>query len=341
MRDESISIAKGIAILLMVLAHTYFSQYGNLWINMFHMPLFFFFAGYCFKDKYIKQPKIFLQKRIIGLYKPFVKWSIVFLLLHNVFFYLNIYSGDFGFKGNVSHIYTWKDFVIRLFYILTRMSDCEQLLGGYWFLKSLFVGSILGYFTITKVKSFKIGGGILLCLTIGLVWLHKSVPYFGIGAKEFFSAEFFVIGYYYKTFGCKLHEKWYVLPIGIMLVTMGVQFYQATLLKFEWWQVIPYLITSITGLLAVFYLSKIIASHDSFCKVLLVYTGSNTLPILTWHMLSFKIVSLLIINVYGLPMERLAEFPVIEEYSRQGWFILYFIVGTIVPLLMTKSKYLK
>lgn len=181
----------------------------------------------------------------------------------------------------------------------------------------------------------------MLCLTIGLVWLHKSVPYFVIGAKEFFSAEFFVIGYYYKTFGYKLHEKWYVLPIGIMLVTMGVQFYQATLLKFEWWQVIPYLITSITGLLAVFYLSKIIASHDVFYKELLIYIGNNTLTILTWHMLSFKIVSLLIINVYGLSMARLAEFPVIEEYSKQGWFLLYFLIGVLVPLWMTKSKYLK
>ena len=46
MKDNSVSIAKGIAIILMVLAHTRFSEYGNYWINMFHMPLFFFFAGY-------------------------------------------------------------------------------------------------------------------------------------------------------------------------------------------------------------------------------------------------------------------------------------------------------
>lgn len=41
MKDNSVSIAKGIAIILMVLAHTRFSEYGNYWINMFHMPLFF------------------------------------------------------------------------------------------------------------------------------------------------------------------------------------------------------------------------------------------------------------------------------------------------------------
>ena len=46
MRDNSVSIAKAFAIMLMVLAHTWFMDIGNKWINMFHMPLFFFMAGY-------------------------------------------------------------------------------------------------------------------------------------------------------------------------------------------------------------------------------------------------------------------------------------------------------
>ena len=87
MKDNSVSIAKGIAIILMVLAHTRFSEYGNYWINMFHMPLFFFFAGYCFKDKYLEIPSDFVIKRFKGLYKPFVKWGLIFLVLHNLFFY--------------------------------------------------------------------------------------------------------------------------------------------------------------------------------------------------------------------------------------------------------------
>lgn len=164
MRDDSISIAKAVAILLMVLAHTGFSQYGNYWINMFHMPLFFFFAGYCFKDKYLAMPKVFVKKRIAGLYKPFVKWSVIFLLLHNVFFYFNIYNGEYGFRGNVSRLYEWKDYVLGVVHIITRMSDNEQLLGGYWFLKSLFVGSLIGYVVIRTIKNKQLGGGyIVMC----------------------------------------------------------------------------------------------------------------------------------------------------------------------------------
>lgn len=159
MRDDSISIAKATAILLMVLAHTCFSQYANCWINMFHMPLFFFFAGYCFKDKYLNMPKDFLKKRYLGLYKPFVKWSIIFLLLHNFFFYLNIYNSEYGFRGSVSYLYGWKDFIIGIIHIITRMSDNEQLLGGYWFLKSLLVGSLIGYVIIKFFKKRLFGGG--------------------------------------------------------------------------------------------------------------------------------------------------------------------------------------
>lgn len=62
------------------------------------------------------------------------------------------------------------------------------------------------------------------------------------------------------------------------------------------------------------------------------YVGLNTLSILTWHFLSFKLVSLFIIILYDLPIERLAEFPVVDEYAKQGWFVLYFMVGVFTPL---------
>lgn len=163
MRDNSVSIAKAFAIMFMVLAHTWFLDIANKWINMFHMPLFFFMAGYCFKDKYLMDFKTFASKRVSGLYKPFVKWSLVFLVLHNVFFFLNIYNSDYGFRGNVSYLYSLTDYAKHAIMIVTSMSGSEQLLGGYWFLKSLFVGSIIAYFFIRYVKNSVIRGGVFAC----------------------------------------------------------------------------------------------------------------------------------------------------------------------------------
>lgn len=169
------------------------------------------------------------------------------------------------------------------------------------------------------------------------------MPYFGIGAKETFSAWFFFTGYCYKisVSNIHIHKRRVIVPIGIVLVTFGVHFYQATLLSFLWWQVLPYGITAVIAVLAVFHLCKRIAQEDNFVKRSLTFIGNNTLTILTWHFLCFKIVSLVIIICYKLPVQRLAEFPVIGGYSEQGWFILYFLFGGSLPLLMTRSKLLK
>ena len=98
---------------------------------------------------------------------------------------------------------------------------------------------------------------------------------------------------------------------------------------------------AISGILATFYLSQKVEKFNNEAIRILIYIGNNTLTILTWHFLSFKIVSLVIILIYQLPIERLAEFPVITEYSVKGYFILYFLIGAIVPLLLSKNKFLK
>ena len=103
-----------------------------------------------------------------------------------------------------------------------------------------------------------------------------------------------------KKYKISIHKYVIIVPFGIVIITFGVHYYQATLLRFLWWQVVPYMLTATVGLLAVFYVSKIIEKcHNKGCA-LLVYIGNNTLTILTWHMLSFKIVSLLIILIGAL-----------------------------------------
>lgn len=61
----------------------------------------------------------------------------------------------------------------------------------------------------------------------------------------------------------------------------------------------------------------------------------------SWWCVLVGLLLVTIIYVENLPIERLAEFPVINDYTSQGWFILYFVVGMAIPLLFTKMKYLK
>lgn len=339
MRDNSVSIAKGVAIILMVLAHSRFSEYGNYWINMFHMPLFFFMAGYCFKDKYLDASKDYITRRIKGIYFPYVKWSLIFLLPHNLFYHLNIYNDVFGFRGKVSHLYSLSEYAIRGVHIVTKMTGHEHLLGGFWFLKTFLFASIIGFIILKYVRKPILGGAILLFLTIILVYADISVPYFEIGARETFASSFFVTGYAYKKSNSNLSA--YLIPLvlfSIFLITVGMEFWQATLQNFTVIKVLPYYMTATIATIAVLEVCKQLNNK----KInIIVNIGNNTLTILTWHFLCFRIVNLLIIYIYRLPVERLAEYPAIEEYSRQGWFVAYTAVGVLIPLLMSKVKFLR
>ena len=161
-RDNSVSMTKGVAIILMVLVHARFSHYGDNFINMFHMPLFFFMSGYCFKETYLNDVWSFTKKRIKGAYWPYVKWSLLFLLLHNVFFALNIYNGEYGFRGTVSELYTINDYLQHILWIVTSLNGHEQLLGGFWFLHTYFFAAFISFATIwifrRKFKNVLIGG---------------------------------------------------------------------------------------------------------------------------------------------------------------------------------------
>ncbi len=87
------------------------------------------------------------------------------------------------------------------------------------------------------------------------------------------------------------------------------------------------------GTLSVTYVSNRIVAHKGAMKMWMVGIGNNTLAILTWHFISFKLVSLLIISVHHLPIEHLAEFPVIEDYAHIYWPI-YLLAGIGVSLLI-------
>lgn len=337
-KDASVSMAKGAAIILMVLAHSHFSHFGGVFINMFHMPLFFFLSGYCFKDTYLQDFKGFAWKRIKGAYWPFVMWGLLFLLLHNFFFSIDIYNGEYGFQGVVSQVYSRKETVRHALRIVLSMSGAEQLLGGYWFLHSYFFASFIAYAAIwisTKWLHFNPVWWLpaLLVLCVLSSYFHLGIHDY-VEAKELLAAFFILSGYLYKRqrLNWERHPM-VVVPLGIGLVVLGSFFWPCSMTSFTWRKAVPYAISAIGGSLMVLTLCKA-CSKTNFATSFLKYTGDRTLPILTWHFISFKLVSLLVICLYALPRPRLAEFPVIDAYARQGWWILYLTVGIAIPLLL-------
>lgn len=337
MRDCSVSMTKGVAIILMVMVHARFSHFGDAFINMFHMPLFFFMSGYCFKVSYLDNFKKFALKRIKGAYLPFVKYGLLFLLFHNVFFYLNIYNSDYGFRGDVSYLYSFVDYLKHAFRIVTTLSGVEHLLGGYWFLHSYFVAAFISFATIwifrNKLKYTLTGGGILLIISVISSTIGLSIPYY-MGSKEILGAFFIVTGFVYRQNNFHVENcPIKVIPICMVIVLLGSLYWPCAMTSLTWWKIIPYALSAIAGTFMVFSACIWISKVGILFRVL-TYVGDRTLEILTWHLLSFKLVSLIIIYVYNLQIEHLAEFPVIIEYAYAGWWLPYTSIGVMMPLLI-------
>ena len=268
-----------------------------------------------------------------------MKWSLLFLLFHNVFYYLNIYNGEYGFRGEVSYLYTWKEYAVRCIRIVLGLHGQEQLLGGYWFLPQLLYASIIGFFTIKYVRNLYTGMAIMLGLAIVISFFDLMMPFWGIRSLTFFSTMFFLAGYVYK----KKYNNWnkgYLSVLFAVIVAIGSVLCYTSMLSFTTDKILPYAVCAICGTVMTLNISQYIASKEGWIKNWLVYVGNNTLTVLTWHFLCFKIVSLIIIQYYDLPIEQLAYFPIIPQYA-DYWWIAYFIVGAGVPLslLVLQQKY--
>lgn len=117
-RDVTLDIAKAICIILMVIGHSGCPAYLSRFLYMFHMPCFFFISGFLLGDNNICNLKYGLSQKVKGTYYPFVKWTLIFIVLHNLFAMLGVYETS----------YTWSicvDRVVRAF----TLRGSEQLLG--------------------------------------------------------------------------------------------------------------------------------------------------------------------------------------------------------------------
>lgn len=336
MRDKSVSLAKGIAIALVVLIHSippgFIASLGGIFV----LSSFFFMSGYCFKDKYLDDALAFIKKRLTGIYWPYLKWSLLFLLLHNVFYHLNFYSDEYGYEGKTSVLYTSSDFVRKAIAIATKMQGHEQLLGAYWFMKLLFVGSFIFYIALKVLKRNTWGALLLLAISVLLSLFDWKLYYFNIGTREFYAAFFLYVGYLYKKHQMDFHQRPWIWCLAVILVVAGTQLWFTTMHNYDYWKIFPHAFTAILAILTLLCLSQYLAQKtENKSMKCIVFIGDHTMEVLTWHFLSMKLVSLMLIAIYNLPIERLSEFPVIEEYARQGWWIAYLIVGVAIPVIWT------
>lgn len=334
--NQTVSIAKGLGIILMVIGHSGCPILLKDFIYLFHMPLFYFASGYCFKSSYTNEMNLFLWKKIKSLYFPFVKYAVLFLILHNLFRYLNLYNETYGAEGISRFYYSWDDTWNGLKNILFRFRTDEPLVGVFWFLKSLFVTNILFILLlfltqkISQKHDLRIVTGLVFILFIAGLWLSAmniTLPYS-------LNREFVTVGFFFAGFmSTKIKNSYFtnkiILTIAAALLVFFASFTHIDVGATQFASPLIFTIGSLIGCYLVwgcsFYLSR------SRLNNMLIFIGNNTMHILVFHLLAFKLVSLAKIQIYDLSPQSLAMFPVIENNSTYGW-IMYTLVGVAVPL---------
>lgn len=342
-----ISICKGIAIILMVMGHAEPPDLISNFIYIFHMPLFFITAGYFFSRKYLDDPWSFCVKRFKGLYIPFLKWSIFFLVLHNLWFEIGLLNEDFGnWKGGVTHPYSWHQFWSRLLLIVTSMSGYDEFMAGaFWFFRGLLLASIL-FLILYKLFDSKTNWRPVVCVVAvcACAWLFNAyrlgnelkittIPNGGL--REVWGIFFFGVGVIYRHFEPKIGHRWWLASGCLAIMCVGAwQHWCGMNNSGQMRDLLTLPLTGCAGFIFTKYVATLIESAGGITARLLTYIGNNTLYIFIFHIISFKVVSALKIAWYGLDPGQIGCHMVIHYNNHEDlFFILYTIVGTALPLL--------
>lgn len=348
MRDTQFTIVKALAILCVVLSHAGISGWLFNFVFIFHVPVFFLCAGYFFRTKYLTDERTFIVHRVRGLYVPFLKWSVFFLVVHNLLFHIGLLSETYGnAAGGVTHPYTWHQFSQHLWSIVFNMSGYDQFLcGAFWFFRALLLASI-GFLLLFKLlrrteklrDDTQVGWAVLAIGLLLTAWkVGEGLTVTGVaqgGYRELMGLTFMAAGFLLRRYDAALRYGWRLaLPAFAVLLLASFFFPSSMAWNPTFTQILSLPVPAVCGFLTLVYVAGLINRKPNVFSRALAYIGDHTLHIFAFHLLAFKVVSALKVAWYGLPWEAVGSHPTITQPANNAlWVLLYLIVGTGLPLL--------
>lgn len=347
--NNSFSVMKGIAIISVVIGHC--CRYDGIepFVNQYHLAVFFFVAGYFFKDKYLQDVKGYVWKRVKSLYVPFVVSGLCFLALHNAMVWMYVYNSPL----------TLEQIREGIFDLCIRFTSNEALMGAMWFCPTLLWVSIFSVLAIvvyrylinkviwgTWFADSKLMGhlAIILMVIVASLALHvlklKS-PY--CIWQNMITCGIFLEG---RVFEDLIEDRLTIIKRwqwSVVSLTLGVIIWMCTTngimgrlqpAHINEENTFVILLIGLAGSLMVYGLSKVI-DGSSFGNIIAM-AGNHSFSIMLLHFLAFKMVNLMQCCWYGLPMTEIASFPTMK-YDSFWWFLAYLLVGTTIPVLTAKG----
>lgn len=279
---KELNVAKGIAILLVLLGHSFILYPVNMldvkwcdWmyhvIYSFHMPVFFFVSGLLFANSSHHQYGYILKSKAMRLLLP----------------YLSYHAINLGVKILLPNLVNRK--------VGTIYDYCESILlrgGELWFLYVLLIIFLLWGFILPTTKekiTVYVYTGIILCISqsglSGDMFLYKDVIYYSF---------FFLLGYITKD--CyKEHRNWLVQKAQILSVIFLLLFAIVNVALVYEWGAMKF-IPALTGSCLCLILSVLVCKSSHLGRIL-DYCGKYSLQFYFFNGFMLVISRVLVVQV--------------------------------------------
>lgn len=350
-RFIEIDIIKALGIICVVLGHA--SSPFHDFIYLFHMAVFFMASGFFFKDSSTDNLSGLgrsIISKIKGLWLPYFIWNSIFVLLHNQFIMLNIYTENLAIKDYVSgaFIHTMpgysKGTMLKMIIKSIWFGSGEELLGAGWFLQILFLISV-GYLIINFIgKKFFKENVLLFQFIVSIVLLGIGFYCSKIGWSRFGlerAASFYCLYFIGVVFG-KSNDKistWnYKVFLPALIISFGLLKFLETIGTMElasnsYINPLFLILASFLGWIFLYSLAYFIKKISLF-RTIFATIGQHTLAVLILHFLAMKIVNAIAVAIDGVPAFCIAAFP---NYNGEVglWWIIYTVVGVVIPVVLS------
>ena len=285
-RNKSIDIARGIAIISIMLGHLGNSQINRV-VFTYHVPLFFLITGYFLKCK--GDLFSFIKKKADALLKPYcitcmllIVFSVLKVLLKGGS--ISQLAGTFTDTVYAS-LYGAGDSYTEPFYI--------PAIGAVWFLWASFWGCLIVQFSAYFKKPYD---ALFILLAAAAGYYSRRLFWFPLSIQAGGAAALFIYtGYTYKQYESTvlpLYRKFRV-PVLVVMTAVWLEFIvhfkSFWLVHFDIGRGLQDIIASIFACVVIFALSSFISRLIPDEK-LLSFTGRNSLCFLCIHLLELKLV---------------------------------------------------
>lgn len=327
-RNATIDILKGIGIIAIVIGHaTWDITFSNKiifhigqFVYLFHVGIFFCVGGMLLRDSSVSDPWKYFSKRFKSLYIPFLKYSIILLLVRPVFCKLGIFPP----YGNIMSY-------IQVFCNVVLFQCWGETTSAMWFLPVYFIGLVITCFVFARYKQFI--SRIIIVIIIGLFGcflIKRSCQFLYRLEVAFLMVPIVAIGHGLNvhidkikvSFPCESILILAVLYIFMVRNNWTIEVSQGVIMS----PTLFYLV-SLWGIGGCVLLSKEISLSPlhSFFEIL----GRNSFSIMAFHLAVSKFIDYILITIGGVGVEQLTTFPRVS----QRFCILYWIANIFVPVL--------